>query len=613
MATGRSVPTRCLGHRAGGALPAGWRFLLAATLLLLLPLVGADAAVAESSAGERALTVKVSGIEGEQLATVRDALTIVSYEQHAKIGEARLQRLLAQVPAQVLEAMERFGYYHASASLSQGQDQAGRPLIKIKVERGEPVRVASRNLKISGAAARNARIMQSLDAFVPAEGAVFNHRSYEASKATVERALRRRGYFDQELVTAQVKIRRRDNRADIELHWRSGTRYFMGELRFEGAQFDDPLMRRFVPWQEGARYDQRRIETLQQSLAATGWFAAIEVIPETALASNQHVPILVRLRPGKRTGLSAGLSYETDVGAGVRTGIERRWLNRHGHVLASEINVAQKLSDFSVDYRIPRGRHVADQYLLGARYRDENTAVVNAQSIRYSAGLTVGRDAWNGALSLNLLDGSFLIGSRDAFDPRRSSQVVYGELNASRFFTRNRIRPDNGLSLRLTARAAGDAVGSDVALLQARGEARGVVSLRAGTRFLSRVEIGATATNQFRELPPELRFFAGGDQSVRGYAYQSLGERDAFGEPIGGRFLSTFSTELEQTFRPGWSVAVFFDGGDVFSHGRPELHFGTGVGLRWASPVGPIRVDLGHGLGDADGSIQLHISAGPDL
>ncbi|MGD9584761.1 MAG: autotransporter assembly complex family protein [Lysobacterales bacterium] len=573
----------------------------------------ADAAGADASAVERALTVKVSGVEGEQLATVRNALTIVSYEQQADIGEARLQRLLDQVPAQVLEAMQRFGYYRAQARVSQRQDAEQRPLIEIQVERGEPVRVTSRRLKISGAAARNARIMRSLDAFAPAEGAVFNHRSYEASKAIVERALRRRGYFDQELVTAQVEIKRHSNSAEMALHWRSGTRYFMGELRFEGAQFDEPLMRRFVTWPAGARYDQRRIEALQQSLAASGWFAGIEVIPETERASNLHVPILVRLRPGKRTGLSAGLSYETDVGAGVRTGVERRWMNRHGHALASEVSVAQKVSDISLDYRIPRGRRAADQYLLGARYRDENTAVVNAQSIRYSAGLTIGRDLWSGAMSFNLLDGSFLIGSRDAFDPRRSSQVVYAELNASRFFSRNRIRPDNGLSLRLTTRAAGDAAGSDVALLQARGEARGVVSLREGTRFLGRVEIGATHTNQFRELPPELRFFAGGDQSVRGYAYQSLGERDAFGEPIGGRFLSTFSAELEQRFRPGFSVAVFFDGGDVFSHGRPKLHFGTGVGLRWASPVGPIRVDLGHGLGNPDSSVQLHISAGPDL
>lgn len=585
----------------------------AAALATLLVFTSAVSAATKPGSKSGAVTVKVRGLAGEQLASVRDALTIVSYEQQPEIGAARLQRLLDQAPAQVLDTMQRFGYYQTTTQVSERRDAKDRPLIEIKIERGEPVRVTSRQLTISGAAARNHGIMRSLDAFVPAEGGIFDHRSYQASKATVERALRRRGYFDHTLETARVAIRRQQNSADIELHWQSGPRYFMGALRFEGAQFDDRLMRRFVPWKDGDRYDQRRIESLQQALAASGWFAGIEVIPETTLARDQRVPILVRVQPGKRTGLSAGLSYETDVGAGVRTGVERRWLSRRGDALVGEVSVAEKQSDFSVDYRIPRGRHDGDRYLFGARYRDENTAVVDAQTIRYSAGLTIGRDTWKGALSLNLLDGSFLIGSRDAFDPRRSSQVIFTELNTSRFFARDRIRPDKGISLALTARAAGDALGSDVALVQARGEARGIMTLREGARFLARAELGASATNQFRELPPELRFFAGGDQSVRGYAYQSLGERDAFGEPIGGRFLTTFSTELEQRFRPGWSVAVFFDGGDVFSDGRPNLHFGTGVGLRWASPVGPIRVDLGHGIDNPDSSIQLHISAGPDL
>src|SRR5690606_37572099 len=109
------------------------------------------------------------------------------------------------------------------------------------------------------------------------------------------------------------------------------------------------------------------------------------------------------------------------------------------------------------------------------------------------------------------------------------------------------------------------------------------------------------------------RFFAGGDRSVRGYGYQDLGDRDEEGLAIGGRYLATTSIEYEREFRPGWSAAAFVDAGDVWSRGRPHLDFGVGAGLRWQSPVGPIRIDVAHGFDEIAGGWQLHLSAGPDL
>ncbi|PIV35807.1 MAG: hypothetical protein COS34_02365 [Lysobacterales bacterium CG02_land_8_20_14_3_00_62_12] len=589
----------------------GWRWLalalLSSTPMTLL------AAATPTEATPHAVTVQIEGIDGEPLAAARTALSLVSYQSRKSIGAARLERLLGLVPKQIADALEVFGYYHATAQTTVTPRAGDSTLVQIQVDRGAPVRVAMLDLKIEGAAGKNRRIRRLLAEFAPAVGAVFDHRHYEQSKARIERALLRRGYFDQQLIEPRVEIRRETSLAEVRLHWRAGTRYLMGTVTFEGGQFSDAFLQRYIPWQAGDRYDQQRIEALQQALAAANYFSMIEVIPDLPHSHDLQVPIRVRLTPAKRTAYNIGLSYETDIGFGVRTGVERRWLNRHGQVLAAELSMAEKLTDSSVDYRIPRRSGAEDFYLAGVRYRDENTSVVDARSTLFSAGTTIGRDQWNGALSVNALTGSFLVGSRASFDPRRNSHMLYPELNVARFYGSNRVRPEAGASLRVTLRAASSNLQSSVDLLQIRTEARGIAALSPANRILLRAELGATETNRFSLLPPELRFFAGGDRSVRGYAYQSLGDRDAEGTAIGGRFLTTFSSELEHTFLPGWSAAVFFDGGDVFSHGLPQFRFGTGVGLRWASPVGPIRVDIGHGLNHPDSNFELHISAGPDL
>jgi translocation and assembly module TamA len=586
-----------------------WRVLLP-TLLLL----ATDATRSEDApAPAKALRVSIVGVEEQQLAAVRSALSLSAYETRSSIGEARLRRLIDAVPAEVRDALQSFGYYQATAVVTAGAAETKPRPIEIAVTRGAPVRVRSVHVAIAGAAARNERIADLIEDFRPNKGDVFDHAVYETSKARVERALQRRGYFDQTTANARVEINRAANTADIVLDWNSGTRYLLGTISFAGAQFEDAFLQRYVPWKDGDRYDQQRIEMLQQALAASNYFSSIEVVPDVEHNSELHVPIVVNLEPAKRTAYSLGASYDTDYGAGVRFGLDRRWVNKRGHTFASEAEIAQNLSSLSADYRMPHHRDAQRFYLFGARYRDEQTEAVDATSTLYSAGISRSAAQWNATLSLNALQGSFLVGSRDVLDERQRSTVVYPEFNATRVFAEDRIRPARGASLRVGLRGASESLVSDVSFLQAQAEARWIHSFNTKTRLLLRGELGATRTDQFEQLPPELRFFAGGDRSVRGYGYQSLGDRDAEGTAIGGRYLCTASVEFEREFIPAWSAAVFADAGDVFSNGSPEFSRGVGIGVRWASPVGPIRLDIAHGLDDPGSSFELHISAGPDL
>ncbi|HXV19380.1 MAG TPA: BamA/TamA family outer membrane protein, partial [Desulfuromonadales bacterium] len=174
------------------------------------------------------------------------------------------------------------------------------------------------------------------------------------------------------------------------------------------------------------------------------------------------------------------------------------------------------------------------------------------------------------------------------------------------------LRPRRGYLYRLEVRGAHQALGSDTGLLQALGSANTLQPLPWGFAAFARVQAGATWQNEpLREIPPSLRFFAGGDQSVRGYGYQTLGPRDSNDEVVGGKNLLVGSVELERALSENWGVAVFYDAGNAFdSFSDYEIFQGAGLGVRRYTPVGPVKVDLARQLGVLDPSYRVHVSIG---
>jgi translocation and assembly module TamA len=153
---------------------------------------------------------------------------------------------------------------------------------------------------------------------------------------------------------------------------------------------------------------------------------------------------------------------------------------------------------------------------------------------------------------------------------------------------------------------------ADTDLLQVNAQAKGLYSFAAGHRLLARVQAGGIATNDYAAVPPSLRFFAGGDQSVRGYDYQSLSPEDRRGNKVGARYLLAGSLEYQYPLREQWRLATFIDRGNAFDSLSARHFTGIGLGLRWLSPVGPLRLDLAHAL-DEPGGVRLHFSMGPEL
>jgi translocation and assembly module TamA len=176
------------------------------------------------------------------------------------------------------------------------------------------------------------------------------------------------------------------------------------------------------------------------------------------------------------------------------------------------------------------------------------------------------------------------------------------------------IAPRWGTRLHLQARGASDALASDTSFVQVLAEAKQIWLLPNDGPFLVRGQVGHTWKDQLTELPASVRYFAGGDNSVRGYEFEELGPVDDTGQVIGGSSLVTASVEYEHPLRSRWALAFFFDWGNAFEGSHLDARKSAGIGGRWLSPLGPIRIDLAYPLDDPNADdYRVHITLGPDL
>ena len=193
----------------------------------------------------------------------------------------------------------------------------------------------------------------------------------------------------------------------------------------------------------------------------------------------------------------------------------------------------------------------------------------------------------------------------------RYATLLYPSIRAEYIDADDRLYPRRALAGTLMLRGAIEGVGSDSTFAQVHATARWIRALGADNRLLLRGELGHTFTDDLFEMPLSLRFFAGGDRSVRGYGWRDIGPR--VGDfATGGKNVVTTSVEFERYFTRDWGGAVFVDAGDAFDD-NPEMHYGVGVGVRWRSPVGPVRVDIARGLTGPEGGFTLHFNIGADL
>ena len=523
--------------------------------------------------------------------------------------EEALLRFSRGAEEQARKAAQALGYYQPQidSEVKGGE----KPSLTLKIDPGEPIHLRNVTVRIDGPAA-------SLKSFrkPPPEllqpGAVLNHGHYEDAKRLIQNQASRFGFFSGRFTSQKLLVDPRAGVADVELIYDSGPRYALGKVTFEGdTPFDEDLLQRMVPFKAGAPYDSELIAELNQALQSSGYFEGVRVDAAPTASKDDVIPVAVKLDTRKPRTMGLGLGYSTDVGPRIKANWTRHWVNPQGDSYGWEAELSAPRQNVGVFYDIPLDPPLTDKLRWAAGYQYEDIDGSDTQSKL----LTLGPEwhsklpsGWQRVVSLKWQREEYTLGDDSGLSTLLMPGVSYSYLKSD-----NRIDPHNGYRLTFETKVAKEGLGSDTNLVYGTALIKGLTTVFDNHRFLARLQVGGSATNGYKSVPPSLRFFAGGDQSVRGYDYQSLSPENSEGDRIGGRYMVAGSVEYQYSIAEKWRIATFVDQGNSFNTLElPNLKTGVGIGIRWVSPVGPLRLDLAHALDD-DGGIRLHFSMGPEL
>lgn len=572
----------------------------------------------EKTKASDGVQLSFTGVDGELLENVKKHVRLWRRLQEPKpLGKGELRRLKRTIPEQIREALQPYGYY--LAEVQQVSVQSSKLIYDIELN--EPVRVATVELRVEGSQKQRKDFDNWRRGFSLKSGDVLHQTLYERDKKTLLATALRLGYFDAKLTRSEVVINESRTSAIVNMIFVTGERYTIGDVAIEwtaegGAndsykrRIEDGLITSFISLSPGGLYNADTLAQTQKDLLETPYFSGVVVRAGKRDPHNATVPIEITLTPRKRHSYSAEIGVGTDTGIRGGIGYENRRVNSRGHNINARFGGSEIKRSAIVNYQIPQTTSPTDSLNFFIAFEDElgdtrrfSSSKIGAELLRtwdealLKFGLTARRDT----------DEQFV---DDAVAVDRSTDLLLPSFQWQKTSTDNLYIPRRGWSASFLVRGASEAAGSDIDLLQAMFEARGLTSVGKG-RVKLRLQLAGSLIDEATELPESLGFLTGGDDSVRGYRFESIGVQRN-GETEVGKHLVVASAEYEHPIRNAISVATFVDVGDAFN-GSIDLKRGAGLGLRWRLPFGALRLDVASAL-DRDGDpLRLHFSFGTDL
>jgi len=437
----------------------------------------------------------------------------------------------------------------------------------------------------------------------------------EAETSLLNRA-RRQGFANAKIGKRRVIVDHSNQTVDITLRLAPGRKVFFGNAIIIGNKdVETRFIRRLFTWKSDKLVTPERIDETEQNLIETGLFNSVRVEPAAELDEQGRLPIIIEVSEAKHRSIEAGLGFRTDEGVGGSIGWEHRNLLGTGEQLGFEFEGSGIGWSLTGEAREPDFLRRRQALVIRTEIEVEDTDAFDSRSIGASVGIE--RSVGDG---MDLAVGLAFTASEVEQDGDEDS---FGLLSLPASFSwdhsNDLLDPSKGGRFFLQNEPFVDVFGNDVFFNKSsvaytryfrlrKERPRLVLATRARAGFI----FGAERDN----VPADERFFAGGGGSVRGFGFQDAGELDDEDEPVGGRSLLEFAGELRANITDTIGAAIFADSGTAFSSTVPDfeepLRVGVGAGVRYFSPIGPIRFDLGFPLNrrDSDDAFQIYVSIG---
>ncbi len=558
--------------------------------LLLIPSVRADVAL------------RIEGLEEALSDNVDAYLSAIPEEEYSTS-----LRFQSRIRDNIILALKALGYYEPEINFSVPE---GDNELIVNVVKGEPVLIEEVDIVLQGGAEQDAEFNELIEKSGLVKGAILDHSKYDSLKSSFRNLALTKGYFDGNFTKTALEVAPELKKAFVRLHYSSGVRYRFGETEIVGSQIEEARVRSLIPYEEGQPYHVSDVGLLNQRLSSTAWFSSVVAKPDTDnFGDSRQLPMIVTLSPQSKNLLETGIGYSTDVGVRGTLKWHKPWVNTLGHSLDASLSISKPEQNIVLSYKVPLEDVLNDYYLFryGMQYEDKldtdsfevNTIIERHWQLE---------SGWHRNLFLKYIYEDFTQGAQDD-----DIAMLIPGIAFSRTTTSGGTMPMFGNKYSVSFEIADKNVISRARMFRVQGRSAWIGSVGNDHRGIARFGAYANIVDNILDLPPSIRFFAGGDNNLRGYKYESVSPTDSTGALIGAKYMATGSLEYQYRITGNWWFATFVDVGDAWNN-TPEPKVGPGFGVRWASPVGPIRFDFAWGLdNDSDDQFQFHFALGPEL
>lgn len=545
----------------------------------------------------------ITGVDGDIKENIALYIQAIDESDYSVSSQFRLQ-----VKNEIKQALMPFGYYRPSITFSLKEQGKDNHLVTALVDTGEATLYKEVDFRILGAG-KDDPAFKPIYKLLPKVGDQVNHQRYTQIKTQLENLSIQRGYFFARFEVRQLDVAPELSQAFLTLHFNTGKRYHIGKITYSGNQIQESRLRSMLNFHQGDPYLASEIGRYNYSLSNTNWFSSVLVKGDIENIGENELPIEIRLKPAKKNILETGAGYASDAGARIKFAWNKPWLNDQGHSMTSRVFWSAPKTEVSAAYKVPLENVNKDYYQWPIGYQHIDNE--DTQSEEYKMGIErhwILDSGWHRTLGLTWMWDDFTQGIQ-------SDQTSYVVPSIS--YARTKMDKNQpamfGDKYNLSVDGA-EAFLSDGYFFRVQASGAWLQGFTPNQRGIAALRSGAIAIDTISDLPPALRFFAGGSNSIRGYDFDGIAPKDSGGYLKGGKYKLTSTLEYQYRVMGDWWVASFVDSGSVWNK-TPDYYTGVGLGVRWVSPIGPLRLDFAYGLDndDDDGGFHFYFALGPEF
>ena len=516
---------------------------------------------------------------------------------------------ISEVTKSTQSALTVFGYYQAVIDVSSIDNvEESAQTVTLNIKPGQQTHITLSEIKITGEGKDDTKFLNLIDSFKLKEGDALLHANYEQAKSSLKALARRYGYFDAEFKKSTVEVTSLSNSASVFLWYETGPRYSFGGLVFDTDIVAKENIISLRNFDKGDPFDTKILSTLNADLSETGYFKSITILPDFSKKDDLLVPLNVIATMQPQDSFNAGFGYSTDEGFRGKFRWSRPWVNQAGHSIEGNVVASLPKQEASLTYKIPLEDPLYNYLSLQSGYKMVNQN--DTDTTQFVTGINRHwrfSNQWERTVFLRYEHEQGLQGQQDF-----STSLIIPGFTFSRTRSQGGINATWGDKLLTSFEISNEWWLSSDDLIKMYGQGK-IIRTYSGHQFIASAELGAILTDSIYNVPSSMRFFAGGDQSVRGFDYESIAPEDDDGFLLGGKFLTVASAEYRFPITESWKLALFYDVGTATDDFSEVLSSSIGTGIVWASPVGPIRLYVAKPITNEVNSYGIHFMIGPEL